>query len=39
MPEAHPCHLQNSSVFFCIGIDHHGAESVAAGWTDLGGGR
>ena len=37
MPEACACHLQNSRVLFCIGIDHHGAETVVADMTELGG--
>jgi hypothetical protein len=39
MPEARTCHLPNSTALFCIGIDHHAAERVAADWTGLGGGR
>ena len=38
MPEARACHLQNSRVLFCIGIDHHGVETVAD-MTELGGGE
>jgi hypothetical protein len=39
MPEACTCHLQNSIVLFCMGIDCHDAEIVAADMTELGGGR
>jgi len=38
MPEAWACHLQNSKMLFCIGIYHHGAETVAD-MTELGGGE
>ncbi len=38
MPEMRACHLRNTLVFFCIGIDHHGTE-IAAELTGPGGGQ
>ena len=39
MPKARTCHLQNSRVLFCIGIDHCDAETVVADMTEMGGGE
>lgn len=37
MLEACACHLQNSRVLFCVGIDHYGAV-IVADMTEMGGG-
>ena len=39
MPDACACHLQNSRVLFCTGIDHYGAETAVADMFELGGGE
>ena len=39
MPEAHACHLQNSTALFYIGIDRHSVEIIVTDMTELGGGE
>lgn len=37
MPEARACHLQNSTAFFCIGIDRHSTDIIISNITKQGG--